>query len=72
MKDIAVIACELADADPKLIQMVEPPSNQTVVKRLSTDRIRALGWEPTVTLEEGMARTMEWVMTLDKEGAVAA
>ena len=72
MLAVAGIACELAAADPHLIQLIEAPTNQTVVKRLATNRIRALGWEPEVTLEEGMARTMEWVQTLDEKGAVAA
>ena len=34
---------------------------QTVVKRLATQRIRSLGWEPKVELEEGMRRTLEWI-----------
>lgn len=72
MLDIALLACELTGADPDLIKMVLPPKNQTVVKRLSTTRLRRLGWRPEVTLEEGMRRTLEWVKSLDESGAVAA
>ena len=72
MLTVAQIACELTGADPNLIVQVEPPSMQTVVKRLSTERIRGLGWEPEVGLVEGMTRTLDWVRSLDAEGAVAA
>ena len=72
MKHVADIACELADARPFLIEIVPAPKMQTVVKRLSTKKIRALGWEPEVDLIEGMTKTMEWVLTLDEKGAVAA
>jgi dTDP-glucose 4,6-dehydratase len=72
MKFVAQIACELTGADPGLIKMVDPPEMQTVVKRLSTARVRALGWKPEVDLIEGMQRTLEWVSTLDKTGAIAA
>jgi dTDP-glucose 4,6-dehydratase len=72
MLTVARIACELTGASPKLIEEVPPPKMQTVVKRLSTERIRALGWEPQVELTEGMRRTLSWVETLDEKGAVAA
>ena len=69
---VAELACELADSTPGRIKQIDPPAMQTVVKRLSTDKIRTLGWEPEVDLYEGMVRTMSWVVTLDKHGAVAA
>jgi nucleoside-diphosphate-sugar epimerase len=69
---VAEHACYLADADDKLIQEIDPPKMQTVVKRLATERIRSLGWEPEIELEEGMERTLEWVKTLDAQGTVAA
>lgn len=69
---VAGLACELTDADEKLIRLTDPPSMQTIVKRLATERIRSLGWTPEVDLEEGLCRTLEWVMTLDETGAIAA
>jgi nucleoside-diphosphate-sugar epimerase len=38
---------------------------QTVIKRLSTNRIRSLGWEPTVELEEGIKIVYEWIKKFD-------
>jgi len=72
MKRVAELACKLADAHPFLIEIVPAPKMQTVVKRLATERIRSIGWKPEVDLEEGMVRTLEWVLTLDETGAVAA
>jgi nucleoside-diphosphate-sugar epimerase len=72
MLTVARIACDLADAPYSLIEEVPAPKMQTVVKRLSTKRIRDLGWEPEVWLTEGMRRTYEWVKTLDETGAIAA
>lgn len=44
-----------------LIDVVEAPSNQTTVKRLSTAKLRNLGWAPRVDLEQGMAETLRWM-----------
>lgn len=70
MLEIAQLACKLAGAPEDLIEEVDPPAAQTVVKRLSTDRLRALGWAPTVGLEEGMARVYEWVSRFDADGVL--
>lgn len=67
MLDVARLACLLtgASADDDLIEMVDAPARQTVVKRLATKRLRSLGWEPTVDLFDGMMATLEWVRELD-------
>lgn len=72
MESVALYAVMLADADESLIELVDAPSMQTVVKRLSTERIRELGWSPEIELLEGMRRTLSWVETLDATGAIAA
>lgn len=59
MTTVAEIACDLASVDPAdLVQVVEAPARQTVVKRLSTAKLADLGWEPRVELREGMERTL--------------
>jgi nucleoside-diphosphate-sugar epimerase len=72
MATVARIACELTGASLSLIEEIPAPPMQTVVKRLSTRRLSALRWQPEVELTEGMRRTLEWVKTLDEEGAIAA
>lgn len=66
---VAKAACALTGAHEHLIEIVPAPTNQTVVKRLATEKIRALGWEPEVPLLEGMQKTLEWVRGLDETGA---
>lgn len=68
MLRVAERAVDLVGGDPSLIRVVEAPPNQTVVKRLSTARLRKLGWLPEVDLDEGMERTLEWVRLLDDDG----
>jgi nucleoside-diphosphate-sugar epimerase len=65
------MACDLTGASHDLIEVVDAPANQTVVKRLPTEKLRGLGWEPQVDLKEGMVRTLRWVETLTETGAVA-
>lgn len=72
MFDLAVMACRIAGASPALIDMVAPPARQTVVKRLATGRLRALGWEPSVELDEGLHLVYGWVQQFDKDGYMAA
>lgn len=68
MLDIARTACSIAGAPDSLVREVDPPAAQTVVKRLSTDRLRALGWSPTIDLEDGMKQVYEWVSGFDRHG----
>jgi nucleoside-diphosphate-sugar epimerase len=72
MLAVAEIACDLTGAPTSLIEIVDPPTRQTVVKRLSTEKIRAYGWKPEVRLREGMERTLEWVRRLDEDGMPTA
>lgn len=69
MLDLARECCHLTDADPDdLIKVVPAPARQTVVKRLSTAKLRGLGWRPTVELDEGLRIMHEWVQRFDADG----
>lgn len=68
MREIAERACKMTGADPELIEDVDPPRAQTVVKRLSTEKLRELGWFPMVEIDEGMKRVLEWVKGFDASG----
>lgn len=69
MRAVAEMACDLVGAPHSLIQEVDAPSRQTVVKRLSTAKLRSLGWKPEVELPEGMRRTLEELQALDEKAA---
>lgn len=68
MRRVAELACDLVGAPHDLISDVPAPGRQTVVKRLSTRKLRAIGWEPQIELEDGMARVLEYVRTFDRHG----
>lgn len=68
MHALARMACEMTRAPDSLIDLIDAPVAQTVVKRLATDKIRGLGWQPTVELPEGMRRVLEWVRKFDAAG----
>ncbi len=61
MLSVAQRACLMTGASGDLIELVDAPNNQTVVKRLSTARLRSLGWKPEVELDEGMGRVLDWI-----------
>jgi nucleoside-diphosphate-sugar epimerase len=58
MRRVAELACDLTGAPYDLIEEIDAPGRQTVVKRLNTERLRLLGWKPEVELAEGMAMTL--------------
>lgn len=69
MIDVARMACDLVGASYKLIEEIDPPSNQTVVKRLSTKKLMDLGWTPEIDLYEGMHMTWDVMKnTYDEKG----
>jgi nucleoside-diphosphate-sugar epimerase len=72
--DLAIQIAGLAahgDAERIRVELVDPPARQTIVKRLATDKLRGLGWAPTVDLEDGMRRTYDWLVANDWQGVGA-
>lgn len=67
MAEVARMACDLVGAPYSLIEEVDPPERQTVVKRLSTQKLKRLGWQPHVELREGMGLT--WAAMVQEEAA---
>ena len=68
MLSLAEQCCDLTGAPKSIIEEVDPPKAQTVVKRLATQKIRDLGWRPTVELDEGLPELLKWVSRFDAEG----
>lgn len=62
MRTIAEWACAITGAPFTLIEEVDPPAHQTVIKRLDTSRLRALGWQPQVELPAGMRAVHDWLI----------
>lgn len=60
---VAERACELAGKGS--IAVVEPPPLfRSMVKRVDYSRIKELGWEPQVTIEEGIDKEIGWCRML--------
>jgi dTDP-glucose 4,6-dehydratase len=51
---------ELTGADESLVEHVTDRLGHDRRYSLSSDKVRALGWEPAVRFDEGLARTVEW------------
>jgi len=51
---------ELAGADPSLIEHVEDRKGHDRRYSLASEKVRALGWEAGVRLEDGLERTVGW------------
>jgi nucleoside-diphosphate-sugar epimerase len=61
MADAARLACRIAGAPEALVEEVDPPAGLAARHRISTAKLESLGWSPTVELEEGMRRTLDWL-----------
>ena len=62
--EVAQLACRLTSASEDLIDEVEPPPGPAPeLRRLDLEPLRALGWRPAVELEDGMRRTLDWLLS---------
>jgi dTDP-glucose 4,6-dehydratase len=58
--DVVRRILELAGADESLIEHVTDRPGHDRRYSLSSDKVRALGWEPATRFEEGLERTVDW------------
>jgi dTDP-glucose 4,6-dehydratase len=58
--DIVQQLLELMDAPESLIQHVEDRLGHDRRYAISTERLRALGWQPEMSFERGLLETVEW------------
>jgi len=62
LHEIAQLVCGVANAPEELIEVVDPPDGPApVLEGLDLAGLRTLGWYPHVDLEDGMARTLQWL-----------
>jgi nucleoside-diphosphate-sugar epimerase len=57
---IASLLAEMADAPETGLGRIPDREGEPLVLAAQTDRLRSTGWAPTLSLEEGLARTLEW------------
>lgn len=44
-----------------VVREIDTPNRQTAVKNISCAKLRGLGWSPTVSLDQGLPRMVEWI-----------
>jgi GDP-L-fucose synthase len=66
VKGLAVLVKDLVGFDGKIEYDLSKPDG-TARKLLDISRIRALGWEPKTTLEEGIKKTYSWYLQSIKQ-----
>lgn len=59
MHELARLVCDTLSVDYDLIELGEHDSSITPVKNISMARLRSLGWEPQISITEGIKRTAE-------------
>ncbi len=64
LEEVARLACRVSGAPESLIELVEPPAGPApVLEKLDVEPLRALGWEPEVEFEDGLRRTLDWLLS---------
>ena len=67
IKDLAVMVASLSGFKGEIIWDTSKPDG-TPRKTLDVSRIKALGWNPTITLEDGIASTIAWFKAASAKG----
>ena len=68
VSELAALAVKLAGGRSEL-RFEDPPPDVTVRKRLDCRGLLALGWRPSVSLDDGMARSLAHYSRYDENGA---
>ena len=67
IKDLAVLISDVAGFKGEIRWDTSKPDG-TPRKVLDVSRISSLGWQPTITLREGISKTIEWYKTAIEKG----
>ena len=64
LEQVAELACRVSGAAETLIELRDPPAGPApVLDRLDLEPLDALGWRPEVELEDGLQRTLDWLLS---------
>jgi dTDP-glucose 4,6-dehydratase len=60
IRELAELIRELCDSDSEIVSTPRPEDDPTIRQPDITTARRELGWEPTISLRDGLARTIAW------------
>jgi nucleoside-diphosphate-sugar epimerase len=64
LEELARLACRTAGADEALVGVVDAPAGPApALSSLEVGPLRALGWQPRVSLEDGLRLTHRWLQS---------
>jgi GDP-L-fucose synthase len=62
IRDLAALVCDVVGFEGRIDCDTSKPDG-TPRKLMSADRIRAMGWQPTIPLRQGIAATYQWFLS---------
>ncbi|MFN3478538.1 MAG: NAD-dependent epimerase/dehydratase family protein, partial [bacterium] len=61
MEEVAKIVIKYTNSSTELLKIIDPPKDFLVTKKVfSIEKIKKLGFQPKISLEEGIKNTVEW------------
>lgn len=66
--ELTQLVCEVVGFQGEIIKDLSKPDG-TPRKLMSAEKIRALGWQPRISLKEGLKSTYEWYLAQMREGS---
>jgi GDP-L-fucose synthase len=68
--ELTQLVCRVVGYDGRIVHDLSKPDG-TPRKLMSADKLRAMGWAPTISLEDGIAETYRWFLEHDAKGKAA-
>jgi GDP-L-fucose synthase len=69
IKDLALLVAKISGFEGKIVWDKSKPDG-TPRKVLDSTRMRELGWEPKISLEQGIRDTVQWYRTAQLNGTL--
>ena len=68
--ELTQLVCRVVGYEGRIVHDLSKPDG-TPRKLMSADKLRAMGWAPSIALEEGIAETYRWFLEHDAKGKAA-
>jgi GDP-L-fucose synthase len=70
VRELAELICDIVGFQGEIVHDLSKPDG-TPRKLMNSDRLRAMGWAPSVTLRSGIADTYQWLLQNEARGNAA-